>query len=114
MNIINYLPVSDRDNFVSYTIHNSYVEIHNSFIASGNQDIYIDIPMDVHRQFSYSFNFMGTIYLQAIINVSNSTRHNFYNIIPGSYLGSILYDDDNISMNKININGYVINNGVLS
>lgn len=114
MNIVDYLPYAEKTVSVKYTVHNSYIEISNNLVFTGENDVHIDVPIDTHKNVTFSYGFKGKVTLNAIINVAKTVSADYNDIIPGSFIGDNLYYTYKLAIYSLYINGYVMHHGVLS
>lgn len=111
MNVSDYLKTKkSKDLFIRSTEYPSYIHVDNVFIVE-NGTVVIDKQLDARAM---AINAGGVFVFNSIVNVKTYYRGNYYDLIPGSFIGTFLKDQSNTPINRIEINGYVMQNGVLS
>lgn len=108
MNLSDYL-ITHREKS-AYDIYGSYTEIHLEYMVIPHY-IIINTDLDIHGSgVIYSYQISG------IISVRKSLWVKFNSILPGSFINSRIFDKSvaGTYINRLLINGYVMNNGVLS
>lgn len=111
MNISEYLKTSNcKPLSMRVTEYPSYINIQNALIIICTEDIFIDKPIDALAMSIVQNNTT----INSTINIKTFYRGDYYKLIPGSFVGTSVRDKSNIHIHNITVNGYLMNNGVLS